>query len=78
MNVKRSYNPPLFDTIQAAVQGSPIEMNAILRHYERYMIALSLRPFRDQENGVRMTVDPEMLCRLQSSLMNKILKFKII
>lgn len=74
---KRFYSPPPFDRIQAAVQGDYAEIEAIMRHYERYMIALSLRPCQDKDGDVNMKIDPEILRRMESKLIDRILKFKI-
>ena len=77
MRTKQAYKPPPFDVIRAAVQGDVTEIDAILRHYERYMTALSLRPCRDISNNISMEVDPEILRRMESRLIDRILKFKI-
>ena len=77
MRKKRLYNPPSFDTIQAAVHEDTEKIEEILKHYERYIIRLSLRPCRNNNGEIHMTVDPEVMCRVKSKLIAKILKFKI-
>ena len=77
MRTKQIYKPPPFAMIQSAVQGDITEIEAILRYYERYMTALSLRPCRDINNNISMEVDPEILRRMESRLIDRILKFKI-
>jgi len=77
MKKKRVYKPPSFDTIQAAVHEDSEKIEAILKHYESYMLSLSLRPCRNNDGEIHMTVDPEVMCRVKSKLIAKILKFKI-
>jgi len=79
MRRKQSYKPPSFDTIQAAVHEDSEKIEEILKHYERYMLSLSLslRPCRNNNGEIHMTVDPEVMCRVKSKLIAKILKFKI-
>ena len=77
MSRKQSYNPPSFDTIQATVHEDTEKIEEILKHYERYIIRLSLRPCRNNNGEIHMTVDPEVMCRVKSKLIAKILKFKI-
>lgn len=77
MRTRRLYSPPPFDMIQEAVQGDPTEIAAILRYYERYMITLSLRSSRDNNGDIQMIPDPEILNRMESRLIDRIIKFKI-
>ena len=77
MRKKQLYKPPSFDTIQAAVHEDSEKIEEILKHYERYMLSLSLRPCRNNDGEIHMTVDPDVLCRVKSKLIAKILKFKI-
>jgi len=76
MLIKRLYNPPPFDMISSAAQGSIVEIGAVLRHYKRYMTALSLRPFRDKNGNIKLESDTEILYRMESRLIERILKFK--
>ena len=50
-----------FSTIEAASSGDVDAINAVLRHYERYMAALATRRLYD-ENGVEhLCIDEEKL-----------------
>ena len=67
-----------FSTIEAASSGDVDAINAVLRHYERYMAALATRWLYD-ENGVEhLCIDGEKLCRMRTKLFTKIIEFKVI
>ena len=67
-----------FSTIAAASSGDVDAINAVLRHYERYMASLATKRLYD-ENGVEhFCIDEEKLCRLQTKLITRILEFKVI
>ena len=66
-----------FSTIEAAASGNVDAINAVLKHYERYIAALATRTLYD-ENGVpHLCVDEEMRRRLETKLITKILDFKV-
>jgi len=77
MKSKRAYNPPSFPIMEAATQGDVTAINAVLRHYERYIISLSLRPVFDMDGGLRLAIDPDIKRRLETKLITKILDFEI-
>lgn len=67
-----------FSTIEAASSGDVDAINAVLRHYERYMAALATRRLYD-ENGVEhLCIDEEKPCRMRTKLITKIIEFKVI
>ena len=75
-NNKRALLP--FSVIEAASDGDIAAINAVLKHYEGYIAALSTRKLYD-ENGVSyMAVDDEMRKMLEIKLITKILDFKLI
>ena len=64
-----------YSTISAATKGDVDAINVVLRHYERYIAALSTRTLYD-ENGVpHLCVDEEMKRRLETRLITRILDF---
>ena len=66
-----------YSTIEAATCGNVDAINAVLRHYERYIAVLATRTLYD-ENGVpHFCVDEEMKRRLETKLITKILDFKL-
>ena len=66
-----------YSTIEAAASGNVDAINAVLKHYERYIAALATRTLYD-ENGVpHLCLDEEKLCRMRTKLITKILDFKV-
>ncbi len=67
-----------FSIIEAAANGNIDAINAVLKHYEGYIAALSTRQLYD-DNGVPHTVvDDEMRKMLEIKLITKILNFEIV
>ena len=65
-----------YSTIEAAASGNVDAINAVLKHYERYIAALATRTLYD-ENGVpHLCFDEEKVCRMRTKLVTKILGFK--
>ena len=61
-----------YSTIEAAASGNVDAINAVLKHYERYIAALATR------NGVpHLCLDEEKVCRMRTKLITKILDFKV-
>lgn len=66
-----------YSTVEAAASGNVDAINAVLKHYERYIAALATRTLYD-ENGVpHLCVDEEMKRRMETKLITKILDFKV-
>ena len=66
-----------YSTIEAAASGNVDAINAVLKHYERYIAALATRTLYD-ENGVpHLCLDGEKVCRMRTKLITKILDFKV-
>lgn len=64
-----------YSTIEAAASGNVDAINAVLKHYERYIAALATRTLYD-ENGVpHLCLDEEKVCRMRTKLITKILDF---
>ena len=54
-----------YSTIEAAASGNVDAINAVLKHYERYIAALATRTLYD-ENGVpHLCLDEEKVCRMR-------------
>ena len=67
-----------FSVIEAASNGNVEAINAVLKHYEAYITALTTRCLYD-ENGVQhLCVDDENRKRLEIKLIAKILDFEIL
>lgn len=68
---------PPFQTIQAASEGDIEAIHAVLKHYEGYITALSIRRFYDEYGQVHYCVDETLRRRLETKLITKALNFKI-
>ncbi|MPN58752.1 hypothetical protein SDC9_206465 [bioreactor metagenome] len=63
--------------IEAAASGDVDAINAVLKHYERYIAALATRTLYDENGNPHLCVDEEMKRRLETKLITKILKFDV-
>ncbi len=66
-----------YTTIEAAASGDVDAINAVLKHYERYIAALSTRTLYDENGNPHLCVDEEMKRRLETKLITKILSFDV-
>lgn len=66
-----------YATIEAAASGNVDAINAVLKHYERYIAALATRTLYDENGQPHLCVDEEMRRRLETKLITKILDFKV-
>jgi len=64
-----------FHTIEAAASGDVDAINAVLRHYEGYIIALSTRRLYDEYGNSHYFVDSEVRRTLETKLITRILQF---
>lgn len=67
-----------FPVISAAVGGNVDAINSVLKHYEGYIAALSMRKLYDENGYSHWCVDEEMRRRLETKLITRILTFKLI
>lgn len=66
-----------FQMIRAASNGDIEAINAVLKHYEGYIAALSTRKMYDENRQVHYCVDETLRRRLETKLITKILAFEI-
>lgn len=66
-----------FHVIAAASQGDVDAINAVLKHYEGYLCALSIKRLYDENGCPHMCVDEGMRRRLETKLITKILTFRV-
>ena len=64
-----AFDLPSFQMIRAASNGDIEAINAVLKHYEGYIAALSTRKMYDENRQVHYCVD-ETLRRLQTGMQN--------
>ena len=66
-----------YTTIEAAASGDVDAINAVLKHYERYIAALATRTLYDENGNPHLCVDEEMKRRLETKLITRILSFDV-
>ena len=74
--MKKTLSDIPFSIIEKAINE---DIDYILAHYRNYIIRLSTRVARDENNNEYMYVDDDMRSRLESKLIYSIIKkFKIL
>ena len=66
-----------YPVIIAANRGDPDAMRAVVRHYQSYIVHLSMRKLRDESGNIYYGIDEGLRERLQSKLMLTVLAFKV-
>ena len=64
-----------FHIIKAASEGDVSAINAVLIHYEGYIIKLSTRKLYDESGQVHYCIDEHLRRRLQHKLISSLLPF---
>lgn len=73
---KKDYDLLPYRIILAATNGDPDAINAVLRHYDHYIIRASMRKLYDKYGNVYLFVDEAMRRRLEIKLITGILAFQ--
>ena len=77
--MKKTLSDIPFSLIEKAINEDIEAIDYILAHYRNYIIRLSTRVARDENNNEYMYVDDDMRSRLESKLIYSIIKkFKIL
>ena len=77
--MKKTLSDIPFSIIEKAINEDIEAIDYILSHYRNYIIRLSTRVARDENNNEYMYVDDDMRSRLESKLIYSIIKkFKIL
>lgn len=66
-----------FGVIRMAADGNVDAINAVLKHYEGYITALSTKRLYDEYGNPHLFMDEELRRRLETKLITKILTFKV-
>lgn len=66
-----------FPVISLAADGDIDAINAVLKHYEGYIAALSTKQLYDEYGNPHLCVDEGLKRRLETKLITKILTFKV-
>ena len=74
---KKNYRLLPYSTIVAATHGDVEAINAVLKHYHGYILALASRDFQT-EDGTHLGrhADDDMIAQLEAKLTAKILLFR--
>ena len=77
--MKKTLSDIPFSIIEKAINEDIEAIDYILAHYRNYIIRLSTRVARDENNNEYLYVDDDMRSRLESKLIYSIIKkFKIL
>ena len=77
--MKKTLSDIPFSIIEKAINEDIEALDYILAHYRNYIIRLSTRVARDENNNEYMYVDDDMRSRLENKLIYSIIKkFKIL
>ena len=77
--MKKTLSDIPFSIIEKAINEEIEAIDYILAHYRNYIIRLSTRVARDENNNEYMYVDDDMRSRLENKLIYSIIKkFKIL
>lgn len=77
--MKKTLSDIPFSIIEKAINEDIEAIDYILAHYRNYIIRLSTRVARDENNNEYMYVDDDMRSRLESKLIYSIIKkFEIL
>ena len=77
--MKKTLSDIPFSIIEKAINVDIEAIDYILAHYRNYIIRLSTRVARDENNNEYMYVDDDMRSRLENKLIYSIIKkFKIL
>lgn len=77
--MKKTLSGIPFSIIEKAINEDIEAIDYILAHYRNYIIRLSTRVARDENNNEYMYVDDDMRSRLENKLIYSIIKkFKIL
>ena len=71
-----AFDLPSFQMIRAASNGDIEAINAVLKHYEGYIAALSTRKMYDENRQVRYCVDETLRRRLETTVITRLVAFE--
>ena len=67
-----------YNIIEAATRGDITAINSVLAHFEGYIAALATRTLSDEYGCPCQYLDPELKRRLETKLIVRVLKFKLV
>lgn len=66
-----------FPVIKMAAAGNVDAINAVLKHYEGYLAALSTKRLYDENGNPHLCLDEELKRKLETKLITRILTFRV-
>jgi hypothetical protein len=76
-NLNLPKEPLPLDVILAAIGGDEKAMRAVVKHYESYIAALSMKRLFDEDGRQYLFEDDELRQELELKLLTKIAMFKV-
>lgn len=73
--MRKTNELPSYEMIEKAVSGDKIAIMDLLEYYDAYISKVCLRPLYNKSGKVDMIVDTELKGRIQTELIQAILKF---
>lgn len=67
-----------YETIEAATQGDITAINSVLAHFEGYIATLATHTLYDEHGCPYQYLDPKLKRRLETKLIVRVLRFKIV
>ena len=75
--MRKTNELPSYEMIEKAVSGDKIAIMDLLEYYDAYISKVCLRPLYNKSGKVDMIVDTELKGRIQTELIQEILKFEL-
>ena len=75
--MRKTNELPFYEMIEKAVSGDKIAIIDLLKYYDAYISKVCLRPLYNKSSKVDMIVDTELKVKIQTELIQAILKFEL-
>lgn len=75
--MRKTNELPFYEMIEKAVSGDKIAIIDLLKYYDAYISKVCLRPLYNKSSKVDMIVDTELKSKIQTELIQAILKFEL-
>jgi len=76
-NQNQTKEPLPLDIVFAAIDGDEGAMKSVVKHYEGYITALSMKRLYDEDGRQYLFVDEELRRELELKLLTKVAAFKV-
>ena len=75
--MRKTNELPFYEMIEKAVSGDKIAIIDLLKYYDAYISKVCLLPLYNKSSKVDMIVDTELKGKIQTELIQAILKFEL-